>query len=246
MKRIGKYLIFILSLFVFTKTVNAESITIDKFINTIENGNVTSQFKKAMELEGVTTFDIKVNKINEKSFILSYNIVHTKKDQKKEPIVSTYNNSVTFNYNEETKLLESVMVIERKEKRDELRTKLLPSILKLVPAWTVESSINYENVKMLIEEGKEYEVLSGIFNKCYMEEMGTCYTDVTTDGRTEYITKLELNDKAYEYALKALKEQNKESEKEEKDLKLLYILGGLVIAYLLAVSVSKSMKRKKK
>ena len=118
-------------------------------------------------------------------------------------------------------------------KTDEYISPYILSVLKLVPYWTVESSPKFENIKGYLGNDDIIDTFSKIFDKCYFDKMGVCYTEVTKFPNITYLTKVELTDKGADYAIDYFKQVEKDKDESEFSSFLVKILIGLVVAIII-------------
>ena len=221
-----KILLFVILCLCFIGKVNAQDITLDKFVNVVNVGDVTKAFVKSFP-EG-STVGINGVKVSDSEMYIEYNIVVPKKE--KGEVVGYINDSATisFVYDSSTKILKGEKTFDQKE--DAIINPYITHVLKLVPYWTVEASNKYENIKGYMGSEDIIKTFEKIFDRCYFDKMGVCFTEITEYTLITYMSKVELTDKGADYAIAYFKEVERQNDESEFLGLLTKILIGLVIA----------------
>ena len=242
-----KKLLFIFTIFLsilFIGNVNADNITIKRFVDVINKGDITKEFLETAK-KSYKEIYLDAELIDDNSFILNYSAEYARKNEYDEMEYGAFSNSITFVFDSETDILEGERTYDTKtEKADEL----VVNVMKLVPLWTVEASSKYENIKGYIGKDSKITSLNNIFDRCYMEKMGVCYTEVTHYNEISYVSKVEMSDKGADYAISQYKVQEREKEDDafmDKLFKVFIVLIILVVFFSIIGSIVNGSNTKK-
>lgn len=224
----------------------AKAYSVENFANVIKDGDISKDFKKKMENDGCV-----VNLIvypNVDSLIIDYNVVCEEEKEeeingKKETVKDiTYNVDGRINY----VLTGNVLVSSLDRTKDDVeKDPFYEKILALTPYWGTEMSSKYSSIKSLIKKNhdkKTLETFALIFDRCYMEEMGVCYSMTPGMNYSTYLGKVTLDDTGGKYAYKFLKNEDRELKNKT------YTFYGLIVAgvLLLLILIAKGMDPKSK
>lgn len=224
-----KILLFVILCLCFIGKVNAQDITLDKFVNVVNNGEVTRSFINSLPKNSVGSINAIKNSDTNIRIDCSFTIPNYDKDGNVS--YSTEQFGIDFVYDLNTNVLQGEKSYDTKT--DEYISPYILSVLKLVPYWTVESSSKFENIKGYLGNDDIIDTFSKIFDKCYFDKMGVCYTEVTKFTNITYLTKVELTDKGADYAIDYFKQVEKDKDESEFSSFLVKILIGLVAAIII-------------
>ena len=242
MKKIRLLFVFVL-LLSFGMKVNASNISLDKFVGVINKGDVTNAFEKAFPKD--STVSILASKKSDTEISVQYVIVVPKYE--KGEIVSYESDTafLSFYYDSTTNMLVGERTYDTKS--DVVINPYITHVLKLVPYWAVEASSRYENVKGYLGSEDLLKTFAKIFDRCYLDKMGVCYTEITEYTNITYRAKVEMSDKGADYAI----DYFKEIERQEEDdaflgflFKIFMVLVALVVIVCLLRGVLLSVTKK--
>lgn len=230
-----KYLmIVVLAFLFFIGNVYADqAVTMDSFVNAVNSGEVTREFSDELKISN-TFFKVNASNLGDK---VSIEFSFTKKVEKNEETVSS---SIDLKYFENGNYLETIDSYSL----DTLEDGYYEKVYELIPLWGVEATGNFKTLRKLIDDSKVKETLSTIFDRCYYEEMGVCYTSTKDINSKKITVRVDMSDKAYNYAFKYLK--NKKAEDEEKDFSAKLLMIGMVALVVLVFAIAIRPKGKKK
>ena len=224
--------------FLFVPTLTNASVSLDKYVDTINYGELTSNFA-AMYASSYNFISITSNKIDENTFSISYTIMKDKDNLEKE----NYNGTFYVTKKDDMFYSETILSTREAEKR---ANKFVSEIYRLIPLWAIEASNRYDDeIKELFTTDNKLLELQGIFDRCYFSEMGLCSTSEITYSQTKYIAKVELSEKSADYVISTLKEHNRELKNDKTMAKLFQIFIILLLLYLICYLAKKSLPAKK-
>ncbi len=234
-------LVFSLLVFVIG-VITVSAYTVDDFVNKVNNGEVTKAFVEKEKKEGCKVV------INATSSGSSVNIAyHFTCEEEKEEVINnkkekvkkeTYNldGSINYSMNGENILVSSLDRTEKEDKADPFYEK----VISLTPYWGTEMSTKYSEISKYIKKNHKGDILEAfkeIFNKCYMEEMGVCYSKTPGMTASNYLGKIKMDDSGASYALKELKREQREIDNKHLIIRLGIIAGGLVVLIIVLKSL---------
>jgi len=234
-----KFLFMIGILFIFILSVNADTFSISKVNDVINNGDITSEYIKKLGDDCNTKINSVLN--GDDTLTISYDITcKVKKDDQE--IEEKDSNTFTFKLDNQS----NILVFESTEKEDLLEEHIYyEDVLKLVPYWGAEASSKWDEMKKYMTTGSYISKLSEIFDRCHMEEFGVCYSKIPGYQKIEYVARIQLDDTAGTYALKKLKEEKKKLEQKELNKKLFIVAGILLVAIIFCKSMAGPNKKMK-
>ena len=245
----NKYLLFLLlSIFIGLVTVRAYSVS--DFVNVANNGDSTKALIEQLKNEGCEPV---INATSSGNGVDIYykmvcqeekeEVINGKKEKVKKEVYNLEGNIVyTMGANN---------ILESSKERTEKEAKADPfydRILRLTPYWGTEMSTKYAEVSKYMKKNHKGELLSTyakIFDSCYMEEMGVCYSFVTGMNYGTYIGKVTMDDSGANYALKYLKKEQRELNTKSMMLKGLIVAGVLVVLIIICKSMAPNPLRKR-
>jgi hypothetical protein len=217
--------------------------------NIIQNGDITKEYienyKKA-KVEVTTTFE----DINEESFRITFTFndqVKKEKETEEEPYIPT-EIVMLFQINHEKNTIFSeyrypVIEYGKQTDADKDLIKYSKDVYKLITIWGLESSDEYKRIKAFRESGDDYiNFLLPIFEECYMEERGACYTESTVKEEKILQGEIELSDKATKYALKYLEERARDNKQHRI---YIYCIIAIVVIGPIYYVMQKNLDREK-
>jgi hypothetical protein len=223
--------------------------TISDFNEVINNGDVTRDFLKQAEKDGCKTASLS-SSVSGSNLNITYSF---RCEQEKEVIeggkqqvktVEYYNGQGNISFVVKEGKLESYKEVPVKEDTDEFYDK----VLQLTPFWGAEMSTKYPQIKKYIKNNHKNQVLETmktIFDKCYMVEMGVCYSKTPGLNYTTYTGVVTLDDSGADYALKYLKKEQREINNKNLTMKVAVV--GVIIAVVLLIlkAMSPDPRRKR-
>jgi len=244
-----KILLAFLVMFTSLIVVNASSsYTVDNVRNVINGGDVTKAFEDQVTGEGCEHF------INATTSGNTLNIAYKFKcEEEQEKITGgekktvkevTYDVSGNIIMTLEDNILQTKTDIDNKQvKKDPFYGR----ILSLVPYWGVEMSSRYPQVKKYLDKNHKNEFLATfekIFDSCYFVEMGVCYSATPGLNQTTYTGRIQMDDKATDYALKYLKKEQRELNTKSMMFKGIILAGILAVLYVFCKSLGGKRTKK--
>ena len=145
--------------------------------------------------------------------------------------------SFSFVYEEENNQYVLSYLVENGEENLDIL-----SYLKVMPYYGVEMNEQFLTLQDLLQDRNLLSFLHETFDKCYMEKMGVCFTNVTQYKAMLYLVKIEVSDKAVQYATRYAKELNREEKERERTANLLLVAFGLLILIGLVLLLRKCLK----
>ena len=232
--------------------VKAANHTPEELAVVINNGDVTKEYIKEAK-----SADCEVGIHANASFnsvIVSYNFRCMKtvevevgdKTEKKKELDKTGTGSITIAISSDGKQFEINKEMTKQEIEDD---PYASEMIKLMPFWGTEMSSQYKQIKGYIDDnhdGKVLKALREIFDKCYYDEMGVCYSPVISELSTVYMGMIKLDDTAGEYALKALKSEQRDIDTSKRNKILIIVAVGILVVLLLCKSIAPNPAQKEK
>ena len=226
-----------------------KAYTVGDFVNVVNNGDVTKAFEKKLEKEGCKS-TISANS-NGDTVTIGYHVecVEEKEETingKKEKVKKeTYNLNGSIYYAMEGNIL--VSSIDRTadtRKADPFYER----VLALTPYWGTEMSNKYKEISNYIKKNHDKDVLAAfalIFDRCYMDEMGVCYSMTPGMNYDNYLAKVTMDDSGAKYALKYLQKEQREINNKGMMFKALIAAGILVVLIVICKSMVPDPTRKR-
>ena len=123
--------------------------------------------------------------------------------------------------------------------KDEMNSNpIYQKVYKLIPLWGVEATGELDEMLKYNKDDKAViPFLQSIFDKCYIQEMGVCYSDSNSNISTTLIGEIEMNNKSALYALKTLDEKYGGNNS-------LIIVGAVALIIVFLISISAFSKKK--
>lgn len=235
----NKILALLIILISFITTVKA--YTTSDVSNVVNNGAVTKEFIEAKKKQDCTVA-IKGNaQSNNLNISYYFKCTEEKKkmvDNKEETYTEVvYDGTNSFDLVLNGDVLE---VSKSHTEEDAKNDPYLKDVMSLVPFWGVEMSNKYNQVVKYIDKNHNKQVIETlklIFDRCYYQEMGVCYTAIPGMVFTTYEGKIKLDDTAVDYALKFLKAEQRQLDSKNR----MFMLGGVAIVLLILLLIAKSM-----
>jgi len=244
-----KVLLLFLTMMVGVIVVNASNAySVDSVRNVINGGDVTKAFEAQVKGEGcehlinATTsgntlkIDYKFKCIEEREKITG--------GEKKVVKETVYDVSNSIILTLEDDILQVKKEISNKEVE---KDPFYGRVLSLVPYWGVEMSSRYPQVKKYFDKNHKKEFLptfAKIFDSCYFSEMGVCYSATPGLNNTTYTGKIQMDDKAADFALKYLKKEQRELNSKSLMFKALILAGILIVIILVCKSMGPNPTKK--
>ncbi len=230
-------------------TVNAsKNYSIESVRNVINGGDVTKAFEEKVKGEGCEHF------INATTSGNTLNIAYKFKcEEEKEKITGgekkvvkeiTYDVSGNIVMTLEDDLLQSKTDIDNKQIE---KDPFYGRVLQLVPYWGAEMSSRYPQIKKYLDDNhkKEYlDTFAKIFDSCYFQEMGVCYSATPGLHKTTYTGRIQMDDKAADYALKYLKKEQRKLDNDSLMFKGIIVAGILAVIYVFCKSMGPKKTKK--
>lgn len=235
----NKVLFLLLSLILGITFVKAYSVS--DFVNVINNGDVTKAFERQLDKEGCKTTISATDRID--SLDLNYHVICVEEKEEKingktEKVKKqTYDVTGSIHYDLQGDLLTSS--IDRTADQREADP-FYERVLALSPYWGTEMSNKYKSVYSYIKKNHKNELLETfalIFDKCYMDEMGVCYSLTPGMNYDNYIAKITMNDSGANYALKYLQKEQRELNNKSMMIKAMIVAGVLVVLIVVCKSM---------
>lgn len=240
--KILKKIIFTLCLFMVMGVVSAKELTLNGIVDSINNGVFTKEYiNKKLEEYDLETKEKKWKEViinattDGNSINVSYTLVANEGFENQ-------TGSFVANIINEGKTLQSIIKYTDKDEYKPLTEIELHDMLVF---WEIESTEGFNTIK----EYEEYIVdvgylnkFNGYFNKCYREEMHACRTYVSSYGKYEYISDVELNEEAANYVILLLQD---EARADHNRTILIYVaIFGVVVGLLYFMAKSAEPKAK--
>ena len=244
----NKLLFMILVLFLGIMYVNAYSVS--DFANKVNSGDVTKAFIDREEKGGCkVTINATAGGNNAN---VSYHFVC---NEEKEEVVNGKKERVTKEtYNLEGNIVytmgsDNILVssLDRTPKEIE-NDPFYERVLALSPYWGVEMSSKYSEISKYLNKNHKKELLETyalIFDKCYMQEMGVCYSKTPGTVSSNYMAKITMDDSGANYALKYLKKEQRQLNTKNLSIKLGIVAVCLAGLILVLKSMTPDPKRKR-
>lgn len=228
--KILKKLIFTLCLFMMMGIVSAKEVTLNDMVNSINNGIFTKEFvnRKLEEVDGATKSkkwkDVIINASTDgNTLTVSYTYVGNEGFENQ-------TGSFTANITEDGKSVQSIIKYTDKDDYEPTNEIELHDMLVF---WEIESTDGFKTVKeyeeFIVNDGY-LNKFNGMFSKCYRQEMHACRTYVSSYGKYEYISDVELNEEAVNYVILLLQDEKR----ADTNRTILIYTGifGVVVAFL--------------
>ena len=239
MKRFS-YLLFVISLFILEINVNAKTVTLDDMVEVINNGVITKEYLESKKQEKFPTGNKKMWKavsVNASVIDGTLSIQYVFENRE-----GTTSDVITAQMQEDGKTLKSVIYFDENQdgvNPDDYKYDI--EVHNLIPLWEIEASDGWKEIKKYVE--KDYiNKLNTIIDRCYRQEMHACRTVVSTYGKHEYISDVEMNEEPANYVIEKL-EIEAEEEASERFIAMLTIIAVLLV---LVILVLKSFEPKAK
>ena len=248
-----KRILWVLLLFlVGISFVKAANHTPEELAVVINNGDITKEYIKEaksgdceLSIHASATYD---------SVLVTYNYRCLKtveveigdKIEKNKELDKAGTGSVTFTVSSDGKQLEIHKEMTKQQVEED---PYAPEMVKLMPFWGVEMSSQYKQIKGYIDDnhdGKKLKALREIFDKCYYDEMGVCYSPIISEISTVYMGMIKLDDTAGEYALKTLKNEQRDIDTSKRNKILILVAAGILVLLLLCKSLAPNPAKKEK
>ena len=229
--------------------ITVRAYSVEDFVSVVNNGVVTKEFIANEEKSGCK---VTINATgNGASANISYHF--TCKEEKEEIINNkkekvtkeTYNLDGSISYTMNGELLVSSL---DRAKAEEEADPFYGSVVALTPYWGTEMSSKYAEISKYIKknhDGAVIETFKTIFDKCYFEEMGVCYSRTPGMVANNYLGKIQMDDSGANYALKYLKKEQRDLNNKSLMIKLAIFAVILSVVILILKASTPDPRRKR-
>ncbi len=229
--------------------ISVRAYSVEDFVHVVNNGAVTKEFIASEEKSGCK---VTINATgNGASASIAYHF--TCKEEKEEIINNqkekvtneTYNLDGTISYSINGEFL--VSSLDRTKEEDEADP-FYGRIVSLTPYWGTEMSSKYAEISKYKKKNNKGDVLGTfkiIFDKCYLDEMGVCYSKTPGMAATNYLGKIKMDDSGANYALKHLKKEQRDLNNKSLMMKLAIFAVILVVVILVLKASTPDPTRKR-
>ena len=226
-----------------------KAYTVENFVSVVNNGEVTKAFEKKLNKEGCK-FTINATSSGSGANV-AYQVICT--EEKEEKIngktettkKETYNLNGTIYYTMEGNILTSSLDRTKVQREAD---PFYERILSLTPYWGTEMSNKYKNIYTYIKKNHDKDILATfalIFDRCYMDEMGVCYSMTPGMNSDNYLGKITMDDSGANFALKYLQKEQRELNNKSLMFKALIVAGILIVLILVCKSMVPDPTRKR-
>jgi len=208
--------------------------TLSDFKEVINNGDVTKGFLSKVEGEGCKEASINAS-VDGDALTINYGfrceenkeVIEGGKQQVK--TIEYYNRKGSIRFVLNSGKMESIREVPVKDDTDIFYGR----VLQMTPFWGAEMSTKYPQIKKYIKANHKndvYGTMVTIFDKCYMDKMGVCYSKTPGMNYTTYTGIVTADDSGADYALKFLKKEQRDI--NSKNLTIKVAIVGVIIAVL--------------